>query len=51
MHSKTPWSLMFSKVTTPKRDTSCFATPKKRPKLDTSCLQFQHKFSKVTNGS
>jgi hypothetical protein len=39
------------KVTTPKRDIFCFATPKKGPKFDTSCLQFQHKLSKVTNGS
>jgi hypothetical protein len=44
-------SLNTYKVTTPKKDTTHFTTPIKRPKLDTTCLQFQHKFSKVTNGN
>jgi hypothetical protein len=44
-------SLDWIKVTTHKKDTIRSTTPKKGPKLDTTCLQFQHKFSKVTNGS
>jgi hypothetical protein len=40
-----------SKVTTRNCDASRPATPIMRRKWDTACSQFQHKFSKVTNGS
>jgi hypothetical protein len=50
-YSKSSCQPIATKVSTPNCNVSRSAKPILRPNWDTTCLQFQHKWSKVTNGS